>query len=273
MKKNYFNIGMYDSLFNNKIMERGLELYLSNKITNFSKDGNVYSCKIHGTNNYDIFIKFNGAKIEKCGCTCPFFKNGSNCKHIYALLVKVKWKYGFNNLPKIIDSEIKVMKKLLKKFYKKYNKINVKNLGVFEFDLENIRVDIRTIECLFNSTIELSNPSIVSNFFALKRIIFLKGWAMKRLKMFDKVLIEIGKERRYASEQKKDNLISGLNILETVNYFLTLIDNVLTGINDDIDLEAEYERYRNVIIDNNLYEGKMYEDLYHELNGESEPNF
>jgi len=58
MKKEYFNMSIYDVYFFDKIIERGTELYLSNKIINLEKKNNKYSCKIQGSSIYEVNIIF-----------------------------------------------------------------------------------------------------------------------------------------------------------------------------------------------------------------------
>jgi len=51
--------------------------------------------------------------------------------------------------------------------------------------------------------------------------------------------------------------------------FLDALNNVLDSANDEkFDYEKEQKRYRDVIVEQNLYEGDTYEDLYDELNGD-----
>lgn len=67
---------------------------MDDKIENFVQDNNKYTCKVDGTKQYDVQIIFSAEKpdeIEQASCTCAYYiKQNKYCKHIYALLYKVK---------------------------------------------------------------------------------------------------------------------------------------------------------------------------------------
>ena len=89
-----FDKSIYDNLFTPNVMERGEEYFSDGKISNFSQSTNKYTCKVNGTNQYDVQITFNAEKpdeIEEASCTCTYYtRQHKFCKHIYALLYNVK---------------------------------------------------------------------------------------------------------------------------------------------------------------------------------------
>ena len=89
-----FDKSIYDNLFSPGVRERGEEYFSDGKISNFSKSTNKYTCKVNGTNQYDVQITFNDENpdiIEEASCNCTYFtRQHKYCKHIYALLYKVK---------------------------------------------------------------------------------------------------------------------------------------------------------------------------------------
>ena len=89
-----FDKSIYDNLFTPNVIERGEEYFSDGKISNFSKSTNKYTCKVNGTNQYDVQITFNDENpdiIEEASCNCTYFtRQHKYCKHIYALLYKVK---------------------------------------------------------------------------------------------------------------------------------------------------------------------------------------
>ena len=109
---NNFNMGIYDNLFFDKIIERGIEIYLSDNILDLNKKDNIYTCKVKGSNIYEISVSFksNSDEIDTMTCTCPFAKEGSNCKHMYALLLKIKCNYDLKKMEKTIKKELKELK-------------------------------------------------------------------------------------------------------------------------------------------------------------------
>ena len=89
-----FDKSIYDNLFTPNVMERGEEYFSDGKISNFSQSTNKYTCKVNGTNQYDVQIIFNDEnpdEIEEASCNCTYYtRQHKYCKHIYALLYKVK---------------------------------------------------------------------------------------------------------------------------------------------------------------------------------------
>ena len=89
-----FDKSIYDNLFTPNVIERGEEYFSDGKISNFSQSENKYTCKVNGTNQYDVQIIFNDEnpdEIEEASCNCTYFtRQHKYCKHIYALLYKVK---------------------------------------------------------------------------------------------------------------------------------------------------------------------------------------
>ncbi len=73
--------------FEDKILERGLNYYKQNKVTDITIRGELITAVVHGTYDYDVsmIIDENTMDILDLNCTCPYFYNGHNCKHLAAL--------------------------------------------------------------------------------------------------------------------------------------------------------------------------------------------
>jgi hypothetical protein len=99
-----FDKDIYNDLFPIQIRHRGEQYYYDNKIKNFDATDNKYTCIVEGKNDYNVAITFkvdNDNEIESSNCTCPYYQeDNKNCKHIYALLYKIKCK---NNKEKILE--------------------------------------------------------------------------------------------------------------------------------------------------------------------------
>lgn len=99
---------IYDHEFMPQVIKRGEDYYCQGRIYDYNIIENIHTCKIKGTEIYDVSIMFNeedGETIESMSCTCPHYMiHGQNCKHIYALLYKVKCEKNI----KIIKEEIKI---------------------------------------------------------------------------------------------------------------------------------------------------------------------
>lgn len=139
-KYNLIDFIRYDSLFDMDIRIKGDKVYKSNSISNYSFKNNIAYCKLKGTEIYDVSIEFDKKdNIIKTNCTCPYFKKGNNCKHLYALLIKSKLE---SNYDKLINIQNKV-------FYQYSNLLN----SMIEYFNNNI-------QCYTKSGIEKINNFI-----------------------------------------------------------------------------------------------------------------
>ena len=105
-----FDKSIYDSMFETKIMDRGEKYYIENRIKDLIEVGNKYSCKINGTEEYDVSITFNKENLNEIieiSCSCPYFlENDKNCKHIYALLYRVKCGRNRKKIEEAVNEHI-----------------------------------------------------------------------------------------------------------------------------------------------------------------------
>jgi hypothetical protein len=75
------------------ILERGREYYENGNVTKLSEKkspaGKAYSAVVEGTERYSVFIQISKAKDEIVfrSCTCPY--DGSECKHVAAVLYTI----------------------------------------------------------------------------------------------------------------------------------------------------------------------------------------
>lgn len=257
MRKNYFNIGKYDSLFFKKVIERGIMIFLSDNISSTIKRDNTYSCKVKGSNLYDVSITFNKEKtdiIDSATCSCPFAKENNYCKHMYALLLKTKCDFDLER----ISIDIEKMTMSIESFFKENDKLLKKNystrIAKFNDYIPNFKLRFAEINKNYKQN------DLVNNIITLKDLIKLDCDMQSRL---DYVCsMEIEEEKRITVKRRSKS-----------RGFFSILLSILDVINEDekkknLEIEKERERYRNVMIEQNLSEGKMYEDLYHELNGE-----
>ena len=64
-----FDKSIYDNLFTPNVIERGEEYFSDGKISNFSQSENKYTCKVNGTNQYDVQIIFNDENPDEVKCS------------------------------------------------------------------------------------------------------------------------------------------------------------------------------------------------------------
>lgn len=116
-KLDIFDKSIYDSLFPVQIRNRGEEYYYEDKIKCFKTNGNNYSCVVKGNKYYKVNLSVDvNNNIISSSCTCPYFSdNGHNCKHIYALLYKVKCSGNKDKIITEINNQISGIKIMAKK--------------------------------------------------------------------------------------------------------------------------------------------------------------
>jgi len=116
-KLNLFNMDNYNYMFLPKIRPRGEDYYMQNRIKSFKQNGTKYSCKMQGSEVYNVSVLFNGENndiIEKISCTCPFHIDGKRgCKHIYALVYNVKCSFNRETILYEINNNIEAINKMI----------------------------------------------------------------------------------------------------------------------------------------------------------------
>lgn len=136
-KLGLFDKRIYDGLFRPLIRERG-EAYCSDgKIRDLKETGTHYSCIVKGTADYNVELSFgDNDKIVSMSCTCPYYtERKQNCKHIYALLYKVKCGENKQKIIEEINRQIKGCKTMIKnaECYLEKNKQHFPSSTVKEF--------------------------------------------------------------------------------------------------------------------------------------------
>ena len=135
-KYNLIDFTKYYSYFDIRVRMKGDNVYKSYDITDYTYENNKASCKMKGTEVYDVFIEFdNKDNIKKTYCTCHYCKKGNNCKHLYALLIKSKLESNFD---KLINIRNKVYDEYLNEFNNCYNYFKENISKYTKDDIEDI---------------------------------------------------------------------------------------------------------------------------------------
>lgn len=115
-KLDIFDKSIYDSLFPVQIRNRGEVYYCEDKIKYFKENGNNYSCIVKGNENYNVKLSIDeNNNIISSSCTCPYYLDKEhNCKHIYALLYKVKCSENKGKIITEINNQISGIKTMVK---------------------------------------------------------------------------------------------------------------------------------------------------------------
>ena len=76
----------WKELFEPHILFRGEDYYEDGRVDDPVHDCGCCTATVHGTENYEVSIFRSGGTIEAMTCTCPYAREGQNCKHMAALL-------------------------------------------------------------------------------------------------------------------------------------------------------------------------------------------
>ena len=72
--------------FEQKILDRGYNYFLSNLISQYDNDGETITAVVEGTESYDVEIELENNSPVDMYCSCPYASDGECCKHMAAVL-------------------------------------------------------------------------------------------------------------------------------------------------------------------------------------------
>lgn len=154
LRDNYFDETTYDNIFKPQIRYKGREYYFKNKVSDLVYNHNKIEANVQGTSKYKIIVEYENNNKLTATCTCPYYKEGNYCKHIYAVIYKDKVSDNKN----ILIEELKYNNKILIEFknnieelYNKY--INYLKDFNIEYNIELLNKDI----AYYNSNIDKLN--------------------------------------------------------------------------------------------------------------------
>lgn len=144
-----------NNLFDKNMITRGIAYFNKGIVDNLIENNNIYYSTLKNIDNYHIRIELNdNNEIKSMHCDCPY---EGNCKHEYAVILKIKEKNYKNNLNKVNNEEkeynipIKDID-LVIDILRNTNKIKWKRLKISEeyknqliesgFDLDSINIPL-----------------------------------------------------------------------------------------------------------------------------------
>lgn len=77
---------MWKNLFQEHILGRGLNYFISDLVKNVYIKDNAIEATVYGTKEYKVGIKKENEEITDLSCNCPYADTGNNCKHMAAVL-------------------------------------------------------------------------------------------------------------------------------------------------------------------------------------------
>lgn len=69
---------------------KGRAYYFKNKVSNLIYNDNKIKANVQGTSLYKVTVEYRNNNELNATCTCPYYKDGNYCKHIYAVYIKIK---------------------------------------------------------------------------------------------------------------------------------------------------------------------------------------
>lgn len=129
---NIYDIDKYG--FDAAIKYRGEDIVNKEKVHDINCDDNCYTAIVEGSKYYNVSITFDKEGYLKASCTCPYYKEDKGyCKHIYALLYKVKC----SDNRKVVVKKLKKMLRKVKFNYAIYSYKMTSNRDLFTDETHN----------------------------------------------------------------------------------------------------------------------------------------
>ncbi|MGE3974756.1 MAG: SNF2-related protein [Bdellovibrionales bacterium] len=93
-------------LFDSQSRTRGREYFLHNAVTFKRLEAGCASFTVRGNYDYDVDIEYDG-DTPSFECSCPYFMDGNNCKHIWAAILDIDNKGLLKKITGDVASENK----------------------------------------------------------------------------------------------------------------------------------------------------------------------
>lgn len=74
------------TLFRQHILDRGIEYYEDGHVIEYHYSENEITAQVDGTEIYDVHIVLDEEDVIDMECSCPYARDGRNCKHMAAVL-------------------------------------------------------------------------------------------------------------------------------------------------------------------------------------------
>ena len=80
----------WKKLFSKTILDRGYGYFLEGAVENISKEDDVISATVSGTQLYEVEIYLDNGEVSDMECDCPYAEDGNYCKHMAAVLYELE---------------------------------------------------------------------------------------------------------------------------------------------------------------------------------------
>ena len=236
-KLNIFDKSIYDEMFPIQIRSRGENYFEGDKIKYYKQTDDKYTCIVKGSEDYKVSILFNenSNEIKEMNCTCPYYaEKENNCKHIYALLYKIKC----SNNKEIIISEIKEQLKGIREMINKTQQyINLNNSNFSTNVINDYNSYIHSYDYKYN-IIEnkLTNVTLEDTLIKyLEELVYISSDLKSKIK---KTLENERIPQQHVTSSNK-NKTSNVGLTEVVTG-MAIADYLTREKDDDYENESEY---------------------------------
>lgn len=138
----------YDDLFEKKIIIRGRFYYDNSRIVKFKCDNKICDAVVEGTKNYNVRITG-----DEFYCSCPYHETNTYCKHIYAVLYKIRMDEVMLIYKDVIEKNQKTIQKVLDEIN---NNLILNKKLILKNDKKEVEKEISRVE-KFLYKIDLKN--------------------------------------------------------------------------------------------------------------------
>ena len=80
----------WKKLFSKTILDRGYGYFPEGAVENISKEDDVISATVSGTQLYEVEIYLDNGEVSDMECDCPYAEDGNYCKHMAAVLYELE---------------------------------------------------------------------------------------------------------------------------------------------------------------------------------------
>lgn len=247
----------YDNLFDNKIRTRGINYYISDRVSNITYNNNIIKTKVRGTKNYNVIIKIiNNKKIDvKCNCT---YHQNSNiyCKHVYASLVSTISEGSYESL---IDKYNKNKEKLID-ISNKINELSIINKKYLDtgFLYTNYEIYIKNLDYYKNYMKELESSINEKTHIGLKRAVNNSYYYLNSvIDDYNRLIDHINYGKKVYNKKQEDDTISVTYSFDD-SYIFNELDDKIANVPLEVLEKVKKENARlgedNEIIDKAIEE-------------------
>ena len=80
----------WKKLFSKTMLDRGYGYFLEGAVENISKEDDVISATVSGTQLYEVEIYLDNGEVSDMEGDCPYAEDGNYCKHMAAVLYELE---------------------------------------------------------------------------------------------------------------------------------------------------------------------------------------